>query len=144
MDAYGTFALQGWEWVNLAWLVGGLWLLWRKIITWHIPLCFLLALGLSHGIHALISSASAASPAIGPLTALFSGSAMLGAFFIATDPVSAATTPTGRLIYALGIGFLTFVIRQFSSYPEGIAFAVLLMNCAAPLIDHYVTKKPSA
>jgi len=142
LDAYGTFALQGWEWVNLAWLGGGLWLLWRKIITWHIPLFFLLALGLSHGLYGLISDASVASPPIGPLTALFSGSAMLGAFFIATDPVSAATTSTGRVIYALGIGVLTFIIRQFSSYPEGIAFAVLLMNCAAPLIDHYVTKKP--
>ena len=143
LDAYGTFALQGWEWVNLAWLVGGLWLLWRKIITWHIPLCFLLALGLSHGLYALIPDSSAASPPLGPLTAIFSGSAMLGAFFIATDPVSAATTPVGRLIYAAGIGILTFIIRQFSSYPEGIAFAVLLMNCAAPLIDHYVTKKPN-
>ena len=142
-DAYGTFALQGWEWVNLAWLAGGLWLLWRKIITWHIPLCFLLALGLSHGLYALIPGSSAVNPPLGPLTAIFSGSAMLGAFFIATDPVSAATTPVGRLIYAVGIGILTFVIRQFSSYPEGIAFAVLLMNCAAPLIDHYVTKKPN-
>jgi len=141
-DAYGVFALQGWEWVNLAWFGGGLWLLWRRIVTWHIPLCFLLALGLSHGIYALISNAPVSSSPIGPLAALFSGSAMLGAFFIATDPVSAATTPIGRVIYALGIGILTFIIRQFSSYPEGIAFAVLLMNCAAPLIDHYVTKKP--
>jgi electron transport complex protein RnfD len=62
---------------------------------------------------------------------------MLGAFFIATDPVSAATTPRGRLIYGAGIGLITYVIRTWGGYPDGIAFAVLLMNMAAPLIDNY-------
>ena len=71
-----------------------------------------------------------------PLASLFAGSAMLGAFFIATDPVSSATTPLGKVLYAFGIGILTGFIRQYSNYPEGIAFAVLLMNCMAPVLDH--------
>jgi electron transport complex protein RnfD len=72
-----------------------------------------------------------------PTFQLFSGAAMLGAFFIATDPVSASTTPRGRLIFGAGIGILTFLIRTWGGYPDGMAFAVLLMNMAAPTIDHY-------
>ena len=72
-----------------------------------------------------------------PLFQVFSGAAMLGAFFIATDPVSACTTPRGRLYYGLGIGVLVYVIRTWGGYPDGVAFAVLLMNMAAPTIDHY-------
>ena len=72
-----------------------------------------------------------------PLFQLFSGAAMLGAFFIATDPVSASTTPRGRIYYGVGIGLLIYVIRTWGGYPDGIAFAVLLMNMAAPTIDHY-------
>jgi electron transport complex protein RnfD len=68
---------------------------------------------------------------------LFSGAAIFGAFFIATDPVTASTTPRGRLIYGAGIGLLVYVIRTFGGYPEGVAFAVLLMNIAAPTIDYY-------
>jgi H+/Na+-translocating ferredoxin:NAD+ oxidoreductase subunit D len=68
---------------------------------------------------------------------LFSGASMLGAFFIATDPVSAATTDRGRLIYGAGIGVLTYAIRTWGGYPDGVAFSVLLMNGAAPLIDRY-------
>jgi electron transport complex protein RnfD len=72
-----------------------------------------------------------------PVFQLFSGASMLGAFFIATDPVSASTTPRGRLIFGAGIGMLTFLIRTWGGYPDGMAFAVLLMNMAAPTIDHY-------
>jgi electron transport complex protein RnfD len=68
---------------------------------------------------------------------LFSGATLLGAFFIATDPVSAAATVNGRLIYGAGIGILTFAIRTWGGFPDGIAFAVLLMNAAVPLIDRY-------
>jgi electron transport complex protein RnfD len=68
---------------------------------------------------------------------LFSGGVMLAAFFIATDPVSAAATPRGKLIYAVLAGFLTVIIRAFGSYPDGVAFAILLMNMCVPLIDHY-------
>ena len=72
-----------------------------------------------------------------PLFQVFSGGTMLCAFFIATDPVSASTTPRGRLIYGFGIGMLAWIIRSWGGYPDGIAFAVLLMNMAAPTIDHY-------
>jgi electron transport complex protein RnfD len=73
------------------------------------------------------------------IPALFSGAIMLGAFFIATDPVSSAASPAGKVIYGAGIGLFTFIIREFSSYPEGMAFAVLLMNICVPLIDHVFT-----
>ena len=72
---------------------------------------------------------------------VFSGAAMLGAFFIATDPVSAATTDRGRLIYGAGIGLLTYVIRTWGGYPDGVAFAVLLMNMAVPAIDRYTVPR---
>ncbi|MDD3447746.1 MAG: RnfABCDGE type electron transport complex subunit D, partial [Gammaproteobacteria bacterium] len=72
-----------------------------------------------------------------PLFHVFSGAAMLGAFFIATDPVSACTTPRGRLIFGAGIGILTYIIRTWGGYPDGVAFGVLLMNMAAPTIDYY-------
>jgi electron transport complex protein RnfD len=68
---------------------------------------------------------------------LFSGAAILGAFFIATDPVTASTTPRGRIIYGAGIGIFTYVIRTWSGYPDGVAFSVLLMNMAVPTIDYY-------
>lgn len=122
-----------WPVISLAWLLGGLYLLWKRIITWHIPLPFLLVLGSLHGLHALFSQ----SPQMSAATALFSGGAILGAFFIATDPVSAAASRMGRIFYATGLAVLTFVIREFSAYPEGIAFAVLLMNCVVPIIDHF-------
>ena len=73
----------------------------------------------------------------GPLFHLTSGASLLGAFFIATDPVSAATSDRGRLIYGAGIGVLTYVIRTWGGYPDGVAFAVLLMNLSVPLIDRY-------
>jgi len=130
----GNFAGWGWEWINTGFLMGGLWLLHKRVISWHIPAAFLgalalwSALGWSGG-----SSASLGSP----LMHLFSGATMLGAFFIATDPVTASTTPRGRLIYAALIGTLVFVIRGFSDYPDAIAFAVLLGNLAVPLIDAF-------
>ena len=68
---------------------------------------------------------------------LLSGATMLGAFFIATDPVSASTTPLGKLIYGAGIGLFTYIIRTWGAYPDAVAFAVLLMNFSAPLIDAY-------
>jgi electron transport complex protein RnfD len=85
----------------------------------------------------LIDASNFASPGFN----LFSGATLLGAFFIATDPVSAAATVRGRLIYGAAIGFLTFVIRTWGGFPDGIAFAVLLMNAAVPLIDRY-TRPP--
>lgn len=132
-DIYGTFAGRGWEWVAAAYLLGGLWLWWVGVITWQVPVAFISALAVLSGGLWLYDPDHFANP----LFHLFSGSAMLGAFFIATDPVSGCTTPRGKLVFGAGVGTLAYVIRVFGGYPDGIAFAVLLMNIAAPLIDHF-------
>ena len=131
-DIYGNFAGRGWEWVTIGYLVGGLWLWHRKIITWQVPAAFLGTLTLISGALWLYNPAQFASP----LFHLLSGGAMLGAFFIATDPVSCCTTPRGKLIFGAGAGLLAYIIRVFGGYPDGVAFAVLLMNLCAPLIDY--------
>lgn len=137
-DMFGLFAGNGWEWVSLGYLLGGLWLLYRNIITWHIPVTLLSMLAALATIFWLIDDQHYASP----LFHLFAGGAMLGAFFIATDPVSASTTPVGKILYALGIGLLIYVIRVFGSgYPDGVAFGVIIMNMAVPLIDYYTKPK---
>jgi electron transport complex protein RnfD len=130
---FGSFAGAGWEWINLAFLLGGLWLLKLRVIQWQIPTGMLGGLAAS----ALLFYVVIPDVYPAPLFHLFSGAAMLGAFFIATDPISASTTPRGRLYYGAGIGVLTYIIRTWGGYPEGIAFAVLLMNMAAPTIDYY-------
>ena len=130
---FGIVAGTGSEWVSLAFLAGGLWLLFEHIIDWRIPASLLASLLLLSGLFSLIDSSNFASPAFH----LFAGATMLGAFFIATDPVSASTTPVGRLIFGAGCGILIYVIRTWGGYPDGIAFSVLLMNMAAPLIDYY-------
>jgi Na+-translocating ferredoxin:NAD+ oxidoreductase subunit D len=130
---HGQLAGLGWDWVNLAFLLGGLYLLARKIITWHIPVSVLGAMALIALPFWWYDDVRYASP----LFHLFSGAAMFGAFFIATDPVSGATSRYGRLIYGALIGILIWVIRSHGGYPDAIAFAVLLMNLAAPTIDYY-------
>jgi electron transport complex protein RnfD len=130
---FGRFAGYGWEWINLAYLVAGLWLWRQRAIHWQIPAGMLGALFLVALLFYIADSDSFGSP----LFHLFSGATMLGAFFIATDPVSAATTPRGRLYYGAGIGILTYVIRTWGGYPDGVAFSVLLMNMATPTIDYY-------
>ncbi|MGB1581455.1 MAG: RnfABCDGE type electron transport complex subunit D, partial [Nevskiales bacterium] len=128
---FGWAGGKGWEWINLGFLTGGLWLLARGTIRWQIPTGLLAGLGLTALPFWLINPEVYASP----LLHIVSGGALLGAFFIATDPVSASTTPRGRLLYGLGIGVLTWIIRTWGGYPDAIAFAVLLMNMAAPTID---------
>jgi len=129
----GHFGGYGWEWINLACLAGGLWLWRTRTIHWQIPAGMLGALFVTSLLFFIADSDSFGSP----MFHLFSGATMLGAFFIATDPVSAATTPRGRIYYGAGIGVITYVIRTWGGYPEGLAFAVLLMNMAAPTIDYY-------
>ncbi len=120
-------------WVNLAYLAGGLWLLASGVIRWHIPVAILLTLALCSLTDQWINGDGA--PAA--LFYLLSGATMLGAFFIATDPVSASTTTVGRLWYGAIIGALIFAIRRYGGYPDAIAFAVLLANTCVPVIDHY-------
>lgn len=129
----GVIAGLGWQWINLGYLAGGLVLLLRGIINWHIPASFLLALALSALAGWLLSPTNCAPP----LMHLFSGATMLGAFFIATDPVSASTTNKGRLLFGALIGVLVWLIRTYGGYPDGVAFAVLLANILVPLIDYF-------
>ena len=130
---FGNVGGRGWEWIAGGHLLGGLWLLQQRIITWHMPAAFLAALFAVSGAFSLYDTARFAGPGF----QLFTGGAMLAAFFIVTDPVSGCTTPRGKLFFAAGIAVLTWIIRTFGAYPDGIAFAVLLMNIAAPLIDMY-------
>ena len=132
-SVFGSFGGKGWEWINIAFLAGGVWMVYKRIISWHIPTAMLATLV----VMALIFYAVNPVVYSSPLFHLFSGAAMLGAFFIATDPVTASTTPRGRLLYGAGIGALTYIIRTWGGYPDGVAFAVLLMNIAAPTIDYY-------
>lgn len=129
----GMMAGIGWEWVNVAFLIGGLYLVARKIITWHIPVAMLLTIA----VMALLFGAGDPDSYPGPLFHLLSGGTMLGAFFIATDPVSAATSNRGKLIYGAGIGLFIYIIRSWGGYPDAVAFSVLLMNLCAPTIDYY-------
>ena len=135
---FGSFGGYGWEWVNTAFLLGGAYLLYKKIFTWHAPISMLLALVI---MSSLFYDGGSSSSLGSPLFHLFTGATMLGAFFIVTDPVSSAVSNIGRLYYGAGIGVLIFLIRSFGNYPDAIAFAVLLMNFAAPLIDHYTQPK---
>lgn len=130
---FGDFGGRGWEWIGNWVALGGLWLLYLRVIRWQIPIAMVGAVLLVSGLFHVVDPDHFASPGFH----LFSGATLLGAFFIATDPVSAATTPRGRLIYGAGIGLLTYLIRTFGGYPDAVAFAVLLMNMAVPLIDHF-------
>lgn len=123
----------GWDWVSIMFLLGGLFLIYRRVIGWQIPLAMLGSIALLSGIGWLYNPATNPDP----LFHLLGGASMLGAFFIATDPVTASTTPKGRLIYGAGVGIITYVIRTWGGYPDGVAFGVLLMNLAAPTIDQY-------
>lgn len=111
-------------------LLGGIWLTRHAIISWRIPLAMLAGVLLPAVIFWLINPQLHASP----LVHLLSGGLWLGAFFIATDPVTSPTSHAGQVIFGLGCGLLTYVIRTWGGYPEGVAFAVLLMNAVTPLI----------
>jgi len=115
-------------------LLGGLFLIARRIITWHAPFAMLLGVAVPALIFNLIDGDHYA----GPMVHLLSGGLMLGAFFIVTDPVTSPNTVLGQFIFGLGCGLLTWIIRTWGGYPEGVAFAVLLMNAATPVIDQYI------
>lgn len=133
MPIYGRVAGHGSELVATGYLLGGLYLLATRIISWHIPATYLATLFITSGIFHV------ADPAhyVAPVFHWFSGAAILGAFFILTDPVSGPTTNKGRIIFAFGAGVLTYLIRAFGSFPDGTAFATLLMNICVPLIVLY-------
>lgn len=131
----GNFGGRGWEWISNFVLLGGIWLLMKRIIRWQIPLGVFAGLLVPTTLMYVTESGTHASPDF----YLFSGATMLCAFFVATDPVSAATSPKGRFVYGAGVGILIYVIRRWGSYADGVAFAVVLMNMAVPTID-YLTR----
>jgi electron transport complex protein RnfD len=131
----GTFGFaggRGWEWIAAGYLVGGFFLLARRVITWHLPIGFIVGMGFTAGVAWLVAPDNFPSP----LFHLASGGAMLAAFFIVTDPVTGASSPLGKFIFAAGVGVIAWIIRTFGMYPDGIAFAVLLMNICVPHINH--------
>lgn len=137
MPIYGRMAGIGSEWVATGFLLGGIYLLAKRLISWHIPAAFLGTLFITSGLFHLLDP----SHHVAPLFHWFSGAAMLGAFFILTDPVTSPTTPRGKLIFAAGAGLLTYLIRSFGGFPDGMAFATLLMNICVPLIDAWTQPK---
>lgn len=120
----------------LALLIGLVYMLWKKIITWHIPLSIIATILVFSGILHLAAPSYA-----DPMTVLLSGGVMLGAIFMATDYVTSPMTHKGQIIYGISIGILTIVIRNWGSYPEGMSFAILIMNAFTPLINMYVRPK---
>lgn len=133
----GNIGGHGWAWIAAGYLLGGLWLLQQRIITWHVPVAFLATLALIATLFHLIDP----QQFVGAHFHLLTGGAMLGAFFIATDPVSGSTTPLGKLLFASGAALITWVIRNFGAYPDGLAFAILLMNLLVPLLDMHTQPK---
>ena len=128
----------GWFEANLAFLLGGAWLLYRRVFTWHAPIAMLAALAIC----ALMGYDGGSSQSGGSaLFHLFSGATMFAAFFIITDPVSSAVSNKGRLIFGALIGVLIYLIRTLGNYPDAVAFAVLILNFCAPFIDHYTQPK---
>lgn len=121
----------------LALLIGLAYMLWKRIITWHIPVSIISTVFVIAGVLWLCDSTTYADP----LTVIFSGGLMLGAIFMATDYVTSPMCAKGQIIYGVSIGFLTIVIRNWGAYPEGMSFAILIMNAFTPLINMYIKPK---
>lgn len=118
-------------------IVGGLYMLWKKVITWQIPISIIGTVTVIAAIFWMVNPEIYINPVYHVLT----GGLMLGAIFMATDMVSSPMTPKGQIIYGVGIGVITIMIRMFGAYPEGISFAILIMNAVTPLINTYVKPK---
>jgi len=135
---FGNYGGLGWEWIANWLFIGGVVLMYKKIITWHIPAAV------------LMTTIAASTPFylfnndvfMSPQQHVFSGGIMLAAFFIATDPSSGCSSFKGKIIFGAGVAILTVLIRNFGSFPDGVAFAVLLMNMSAPLIDRLTIPNP--
>jgi len=121
----------------LALLLGMFYMLWKKIITWHVPVSIFVTVFVFTGIMHLVNPVQYASPFVH----LLSGGLMLGAIFMATDYVTSPMSKSGMIVYGVGIGILTTVIRLFGSYPEGMSFAIFIMNGVTPLINSYMKPK---
>lgn len=134
---YGYMGGSMGEIAAVALIIGGIYMIWRKIITWHIPVTILLTVALFTGILWQADPTKFADPVFHLLT----GGLMLGAIFMATDYVTSPMTPKGMIIYGIGIGVITVLIRTWGAYPEGVSFAILIMNAFVPLINMYIKPK---
>lgn len=135
---FGNFGGLGWEWIANFYFLGGLFLIYKRIITWRVPAAVILttiAFSLPFNLYD-------ADQFISPLQHLFSGGLMLGAFFIATDPTTGCSSHKGQLYFGAGVAIMTILVREFGNFPDGLAFGVLLMNMSAPLIDRLTIPKP--
>jgi len=134
---YGNMSGSLGEISALLLLLGFGYMLWKKVITWHIPVFLLGSMFVFQGILWLVNP----EKFIEPVFHLLTGGAMLGAIYMATDMVTSPMSHRGQFIFALGIGVITILIRNFGAYPEGISFAILIMNGFTPLINAYVKPK---
>jgi electron transport complex protein RnfD len=116
----------------IALAIGAAYLLWRKVITWHIPVAFIATVF----VYSLIAGGAPA------MMQVLTGGVMIGACFMATDYVTSPITAKGKLIFGFGCGLLCMLIRQFGSYPEGCSFAILIMNALCPLVNRWTQPKP--
>ncbi len=130
--AFGHLGGRGAEWVNLGFLAGGLFLLQQRVISWQAPVGMLASLAL---VSLLCWNGSGSDSHGSPLFHLLSGASMLGAFFIVTEPVSGPRAAKARLLFGMGVGLITYLIRTWGGYPDGVAFAVVLMNLAVPALE---------
>lgn len=136
--AFGRFGGRGVEWVNLAFLAGGAFLLQRRVFGWHAPVGMLASLFI---ISLLCWNGTGSDSHGSPLFHLLTGASMLGAFFIVTEPISGPKSPTARLLFGAGVGLLTYLIRTWGGYPDGLAFAVLLMNLCVPALERFAASR---
>ncbi len=134
---FGDFGGLGWEWIANFYFLGGLFLIYKKVITWRVPAAVILTTIAFSLIFTIID----ADHFISPLQHIFSGGLMLGAFFIATDPTTGCSSYKGQLIFGAGVAIMIVLIREFGNFPDGVAFGVLIMNMAAPLIDRLTIPK---
>lgn len=118
-------------------ILGGIYMIWKKVITWHIPVSIIATVFVFSGIFWVINP----EMYINPVYEILAGGLMLGAIFMATDMVTSPMNPKAQIIYGIGIGLITINIRMFGSYPEGISFAILIMNAVTPLLNYYIKPK---
>ena len=134
---YGVIAERGWEWVNMTYLFGGIFLCLRRVIKPTVPIWFLgvffIVTATAHGFDSTRFA--------GPFVHLFSGATIVCAFFIATDPVSSPTGHLATIIYASLLALSVFLFRHFSAYPDGVAFSIILLNALVPLLDRLLPKQ---
>ena len=135
---FGVWSGIGWEWINISFMIGGLLLLQRKVFSWHAPCSMILAITLC----SMFFYDAGSSSSIGsPIFQLLGGGTMICAWFIVTDPSTSPNDNTGKFLYGFMVGVLIYLIRKYSIYPDGVAFAVLLINSIVPLINTFSQKK---